>query len=66
MGDIADVDYLVMVNLSSMMLRGLAEILQQPRNLAAAWAPIAEQALQEEGALSAVEKEIASWKTARE
>ncbi len=53
--------FFVMVNMASMMLRGLGEILQQSRNLATAWKPKAQQALREKGKLAEVEAEIASW-----
>ena len=52
-----------MVNMATMMLRGLGEILQQSRNLAEVWRPIARQALAEKGRLAEVEAEIASWST---
>merc|ERR1712216_29944 len=55
MGNIDEVDYLVMINMSSMMLRGLGEMLQQPRNLAESWAPLARQALSEQGLLAPLE-----------
>ena len=61
MGDVAKVDYLVMTHTTSLMLRGLSEMLGQPRNLASEWAPFARQALQQKGKLEEVEKEIASW-----
>lgn len=61
MGDIDKVDYLVMVNTASLMLRGLGEMLQQPRNVAHEWAPFARRALKEKGRLAEVEAEIASW-----
>ena len=62
LGSIDDVDYFVMVNTSSMMLRGLGEMLQQYRNLAVSWGPMARKALQAEGKLKAVEAEIAAWR----
>ena len=58
-----NVEYFVMVNMATMMLRGLGEILQQSRNLAEVWRPIARQALAEKGRLAEVEAEIASWST---
>ncbi len=61
MGDISEFDFLVMVNMTSMMLRGLGEMLQQPRNTADTWAPFARRALQEKNMLQEVEDEIASW-----
>jgi len=61
MGSLDDVDYVIMVTMASMMLLGLGQMLQQPRNLATMWAPFARQALEEEGLLEDVEKEIASW-----
>ena len=60
-GDISEFDYFVMVNMNSMMLRGLAEMLQQPRNGADVWAPFARRVLKENGCLQDVEDEIASW-----
>ena len=60
-GNIDDVDYLVMVNTNSMMLRGLGEMLGQPRNLAKAWAPLARQLLREQGKLVETDEEIANW-----
>eukprot|EP00944_MAST-04C_sp_MAST-4C-sp1_P008857 g8857.t1 len=60
-GDISEFDYYVMVNMTSMMLRGLAEMLQQPRNGADVWAPFARRVLKENGCLKDVEDEIASW-----
>jgi aarF domain-containing kinase len=55
-------DYAIMVNMTSMMLRGLGEYLQQYRNVAECWAPYARQALAETpGALEAVEAEIAAF-----
>ena len=62
MENIDEVDYLVMVNTASLMLRGLGEMLGQSRNNAAAWAPFARRALAEEGMLADVEAEIASWR----
>ena len=44
-----------------MMLRGLAEMLQQPRNTAETWAPFARKVLRENNKLKEVEDEIASW-----
>eukprot|EP00518_Triparma_eleuthera_P021221 CAMPEP_0197546278 /NCGR_PEP_ID=MMETSP1320-20131121/940_1 /TAXON_ID=91990 /ORGANISM="Bolidomonas sp., Strain RCC2347" /LENGTH=542 /DNA_ID=CAMNT_0043105829 /DNA_START=116 /DNA_END=1744 /DNA_ORIENTATION=- len=61
LGNIDKVDYLVMVNTASMMLRGLGEMLQQYRNLAVCWRPMARQALEEKGMLQEVETEINSW-----
>jgi hypothetical protein len=61
MGNIDEVDYLVMVFMSSMMLRGLGEMLQQPRNLAEEWKPFATRALKEAGMLDDVRNEIDSW-----
>lgn len=60
--DVTPVDYFVMINITTFMLRGLAEMLRQPRNLASCWAPYARQALATEGELAEVDKEIASWK----
>ena len=54
-------EYGVMVNMAAMMIRGLGEILQQTRNLAVCWKPMAERALRERGKLAEVEVEIASW-----
>ena len=51
-----------MVNMASLMIRGLGEMLQQSRNLAVCWKPYAELALREKGMLTEVEAEIASWK----
>ena len=51
-----------MVNMASLMVRGLGEMLQQSRNLAVCWKPYAERALREKGTLTEVEAEIASWK----
>ena len=56
-----NVEFFVMISMASMMLRGLGEMLQQYRNLAASWAPHARQALAEKGKLRAIEDEIASW-----
>ena len=56
-----DADYFVMVMMATMMLRGLGEMLQQPRNLAVSWAPFARRALEEKGLLADVEEEIAAW-----
>eukprot|EP00947_MAST-08B_sp_MAST-8B-sp1_P005615 g5615.t1 len=65
MGAIDKIDYLVMINMTTMMLRGFGEALQQYRNVAKAWAPYARKALAErEGELEKVEREIASWKKA--
>jgi aarF domain-containing kinase len=61
MGPIDKVDYFVMVNMTTLMLRGLAEMLGQPRNVAAEWAPIARQVLAQEGQLEEVDAEISSW-----
>jgi hypothetical protein len=63
MGDLPpSLDYLIMVNMTTMMLRGLGEYLQQYRNAATCWVPYARQALAEQpGALEAVDAEIASW-----
>ena len=61
MGNIDEVDFFVMMNMSTMMLRGLGDMLRQPRNLAEVWAPFARKALEEEGLLEEVEREIASW-----
>jgi len=60
-GNIKEVDYFVMVNTATMMLRGLGEMLRQPRNLAHVWEPYARKALEQEGLLEDVEREIASW-----
>ena len=56
-----NVEYFVMVSMTSLMLRGLGEMLQQSRNIATVWAPYARQALQEKGKLAEVEAEIATW-----
>jgi len=61
LGNIDRVDYLVMINTASMMLRGLGEALGQYRNLAEAWGPMAEQAMAEKGRLGEVDAEIAAW-----
>ena len=61
MGSLDGVEYYVMVNMAAMMIRGLGEILQQTRNLAVSWKPMAERALRERGKLAEVEVEIASW-----
>ena len=61
LGNIDKVDYLVMVNTASMMLRGLGEMLQQYRNLAVCWGPMARQASREKGMLEEVEAEIKGW-----
>ena len=50
-----------MVNTASMMIRGLGEMLQQSRNLAVVWKPLAEQVLRDAGKLGEVQAEIASW-----
>ena len=60
-GNIDEIDFLVMVNNSSMMLRGLGEMLQQYRNLAVSWGPIARKVLAKEGLLKDVESEIDKW-----
>lgn len=62
MGSLDEIEYLVMVNMSSLMLRGLGEMLQQYRNLADCWGPIAKRALEEEGQLAEVTSEIEGWK----
>lgn len=49
------------VSMVGLFLRGLGHALQQPRNLAEAWAPYAERALREAGQLQAVQAEIDSW-----
>lgn len=50
------------LNMTTMMIRGLGEMLQQYRNLAAVWAPTARRALSEQpGLLETVEAEIRSW-----
>ncbi|EOD33001.1 hypothetical protein EMIHUDRAFT_471617 [Emiliania huxleyi CCMP1516] len=60
--DISACEYLVMLNMTTMMIRGLGEMLQQYRNLAAVWAPTARRALSEQpGLLETVEAEIRSW-----
>jgi aarF domain-containing kinase len=64
MGSIDAVDYLVMVNTASLMLRGLGEMLQQSRNLAVVWGPFARRALADKGLLADVEAEIATWTAA--
>jgi len=61
LGNLDEIDFLVMVNTASMMIRGLGEMLQQSRNLATAWKPLAEQVLRDAGKLGEVEAEIASW-----
>ncbi|GMH65779.1 hypothetical protein TrRE_jg8863 [Triparma retinervis] len=61
MGSLDDIEYLVMVNMSSLMLRGLGEMLQQYRNLAECWGPIARKALEKEGKRQEVELEIEGW-----
>ena len=65
-GDLAGLEYFVMVNMASLMIRGLGEMLQQSRNLAVCWKPYAERALREKGTLAEVEAEIASWRDADE
>ena len=65
-GTIKGVEYFVMVNMASLMIRGLGEMLQQSRNLAVCWKPYAERALREKGTLAEVEAEIASWRDADE
>jgi hypothetical protein len=59
--NIEEVDYFVMVNTASMMLRGLGEMLGQYRNLAESWGPLARKALQAEDKLKPVEEEVAAW-----
>ena len=63
MGDLPpNLDYFIMVNMTTMMLRGLGEHLQQYRNAATCWLPYARQALSEQpGELEAIDAEIASW-----
>ena len=61
LGNIDKVDYFVMVNTASMMLRGLGEMLQQYRNLAECWGPMARRALEEKNMLEDVEREIKTW-----
>ena len=61
LGNIDKVDYSVMLTTATMMLRGLGEMLQQYRNLADVWKPIAQKALKEKGQLEAVEDEIKAW-----
>jgi len=65
MGSLDDIEYLVMVNMSSLMLRGLGEMLQQYRNLSDCWAPIARKALKEEGKLEGIVKAIEGWNEAK-
>lgn len=61
--DITECDFMVTLNLTTMMIRGLGEMMQQHRNLAKAWAPVARQALSETpGMLQQVEDEIRSWR----
>ena len=60
---IDDVDYPVMTNTVTLMIRGLGEILNQSRDVATAWGPFARRALAEKGLLAAVEVEIASWES---
>ena len=60
-GNIDEVDFFVMMNMATMMLRGLGDMLRQPRNLAEVWAPYAREALEKEGMLEEVEREIDSW-----
>jgi aarF domain-containing kinase len=61
--DISACDFLVTFNLTTMMIRGLGEMMQQNRNLAKAWASVARQALSEQpGMLQEVEDEIRSWR----
>ena len=61
LGSLDEIEYLVMVNMSSLMLRGLGEMLQQYRNLADCWGPIARKALEKEGKLEEVDLEIEGW-----
>ena len=61
MGDLKAVDYFIMVNVASMMLRGLAEVLRQPRCLAECWGPIARDVLAKEGMLAPLEADIKAW-----
>ncbi|GMH86255.1 hypothetical protein TrVE_jg9112 [Triparma verrucosa] len=66
LGNIDKIDYLVMLHTSSMMLRGLGEMLQQFKNLAVSWGPLARRALKEKGMLEGVEGEISSWEKEKE
>jgi aarF domain-containing kinase len=60
--DISACDFMVTLNLTTMMIRGLGDMMQQHRNLAKAWAPMARQALGEKpGMLQQVQDEIRSW-----
>ena len=61
MGDLKKVDYFIMINVATMMLRGLGEMLRQPRDLAKSWGPIAREALKKEGLLAPLDAEIKSW-----
>ena len=70
LGDLDEIEDVVMVNTASMMLRGLGGYLQQHRNLADAWGPMAREALKIEDRkrktqrLAGIDAEIASWTAA--
>jgi hypothetical protein len=61
LGSLHEIEDAVMVVMTGLYLRGLGHALQQPRNLAAAWGPLAERALKEAGMLEEVHAEIAAW-----
>ncbi|KAJ1445447.1 ABC1 family-domain-containing protein [Pelagophyceae sp. CCMP2097] len=58
---IAKCEFVIMTHSTSLLLRGLAEILQQPRSLGDVWGPLARRTLREAGRLDAVDAEIAAW-----
>lgn len=61
LGSLDEIEDAVMVSMVGLYLRGLGHALQQPRNIAKAWAPFAERALEEAGRLQEVEGVIKSW-----
>lgn len=63
LGDLKEVEDAVMITMAGLYLRGLGHSIQQPRNLAQAWSSHARQALQNNGQLEQVQKEIDSWVT---
>lgn len=61
LGSLVEIEDAVMVVMTGLYLRGLGHALQQPRDLAQAWGPLAERALKEAGRLDEVQAEVSSW-----
>ena len=61
--NIDECDFLVMINVTSMMLRGLGQMLMQNHNIADDWQPLAVKALEDKdpALLQELKEEVAAW-----